>query len=128
MADKDFDIVDEEDQLAQKSRAHGVPVSWKQGGTDQVVGRDMLVQKPTLDQVNLFSNKRVRTCATCKYFAHNHAKPILGSFIAQLWEEWGPGGHRYVGDRPDRLGRCREDAELMVGPSSLACSHYKLKS
>lgn len=126
MADDELNVIDEEDAHAQRTRG-GVPVTWQAGGTSQVVGRDMLVQKPTARELKVFQNKRVRTCATCKHFAQAHMKPQLGGFMRRLWEEWGPGGHRYVGDRPDRLGRCREDAELAVGPNSLACDHYNPK-
>jgi len=126
MSDKEFDIVDEEDALAQRARG-GVPIEWKAAGSDEVVGRDMLIQQPTQGQVNLFSQARVRTCSGCRSFAHEHfqQKDVKRGFIRMLWEEWGAGGHRYVGDRPDRLGRCKQDASLAVGPSSLACSHYK---
>lgn len=128
MADSEFDVIDDEDRQAQQ-RAGGVPISWKAGPGGQTVGRDMLVCKPNAHEVNVFSRTRVRTCGSCRYFAHEHfqQRQVKRGFIRRLWEEWGPEGHKYVGDRPDKLGRCREDAELAVGPNSLGCSHYKVK-
>ncbi len=129
MPDDERDIVDAEDAAAQQARG-AVPITWKAGGTEQIVGRDMLVAQPTRAQVNLFSQSRIRTCASCKSFAHEHfqQKDVKRGFIRAIWEEWGPNGHKYVGDRPDKLGRCRQDERLAVGPNSLACSHYKAKS
>lgn len=129
MADDERNVIDEEDVLAQLSRG-AVPVQWKSGPTGEVVGRDMLIHQPTRSQVNLFSQSRIRTCGGCKHFAHEHfqQKDIKRGFLTALWEEWGPNGHKYVGDRPDKLGRCKQDSSLAVGPSSLACDHYKAKS
>jgi|SRR6185503_11798414 len=127
MADKDRDVVDEEDAVARDNagQAAGLPLQW-QNGAGEGVGQQRMIQKPTLKQVEQFTRAQVRTCGSCKHFRNNHFRQIAGRFMAKLIHEyqWNP---KYIGDRPENMGRCAEDESLAVGPNSLACSHYNPK-
>lgn len=128
MADDERNVIDEEDVYAQQERAAPLPIDWKTGG--QVIAREQLIRKPTARQAQVFASARVRTCADCKFFRHDalqKPKGLVRGFMHRLWEEWGTKGSNFLGDRPDRMGRCAQDEELVTGPSSLACDHYKPK-
>lgn len=134
MADDERNIIDEEDAEAQQMRSAGLPMQWKQGATGEVVGENRLIRKATPDQVNIFTRARVRTCGDCQYFRPAAMKEqarnghsVVRNFMARIWSEWGDKGGDYLGDSPDKLGRCKQDAEVAVGPRSLACNHYKTK-
>lgn len=130
MADDERNIIDEEDAEAQRSRAAPLPIDWKIGATGQTVGRDALIQAPNARQLRVFQNKRVRTCGDCKFLrqdAFQKPKGMLSGFMRGVWEMWGTSPSKYLADRPDKLGRCAQDPDLVVGPSSLACDHYRAK-
>lgn len=128
MADhRKLNVIDEEDAEGQRARANmvGLPLSWANAdGT--VVGKNRMVQAPTLDQVRTFSCTRVRTCADCVHFQRGFFQQVKDRFMAALVHEhqWNP---KFIGDRPERMGRCAQDPELVTGPNSLACDHYRVK-
>lgn len=130
MSDRERDIVDEEDAEIQRTHgtgAGGIPISWKSG--NRTFARDSLIRAPTTEQVNLFTQTRVRTCSMCKHFKPQHfgdKKPIADKFMAQLVHDhqWHP---KFIGDDPSKMGRCGEDPSLLVGPNSLGCSAFRAK-
>ena len=128
MADDKRDVVDDEDAAARTAagEAAGLPLRWNNGASGESFGQQRMIQKPTLQQVELMTNAKVRTCGGCKHFRQHHFGQIAGPFMAKLIHEyqWNP---KYLGDSPDKMGRCAESEELVVGPNSLACSHYNEK-
>jgi len=114
---------DDDDQIP----APSIPISWKVGG--QVVGTQRLVQQPTEGEVNLFSDPRVKTCGSCKFFDRNE-KTLEKFRQTDFWRrlkydyKWKT---RYLPGKPEELGLCGVQDGTCVGPQSRACNHYKLK-
>lgn len=122
------DIVDEEDAEAQRVRADmaGLPVSYRTGGDGRMVGSERLIQLPTLKDTALFGIKRIRTCGGCKFFQQKAFAPVRAEFMAQLVHDhrWNPA---FIGDDPQKMGRCEQDETLLTGPNSLGCSQFRAK-
>lgn len=123
-SDEMDDFIDEEDKLAMEIRARtrGIPTNF--GGKHQT-----LVSLPTEEEKELFSNTRVRTCASCKHFRKEHFgdnRKLVNKFVAALIHdyEW---RKEFLGDNPENMGRCGAKDNLVTGPSSLACQSYRPK-
>lgn len=107
--------------------APSIPITWKVGG--QTVGTQNLVQQPTEGEVNLFSDTRVKTCASCKFFDRNE-KTVQKLRQTDFWRKlkyeyrW---RLKYLPGDPDELGLCGAQDGTLVGPTSRACNQYKLK-
>lgn len=129
MADDDafeMGVVDEEDRAAQRVRgeSRGVPMTMSAGG--QTVSRSQLVHQPSLSEVRSFSKTQVRTCGMCKHFRHKDFQDVKDTFMAKLIHEyqWNP---KFIGDNPANMGRCAQNDQIVVGPSSLGCEVFKAK-
>lgn len=116
------------DSAKQRLRPKSLPVVYKQGGSGKVVKQgEIPVVRPNAGEVGLYGNQRVRTCAECKNFA-----PEMLS-----WRERWEFGMRlvreenwklsHIGHHIKEIARCREDATLVVGPTSRACDHFTPK-
>jgi hypothetical protein len=114
------DVIDEEDKAAFEARAQGIPLDF--GGV-----KTSMVQAPSPHQLQVFSNSRVRTCGSCKNFARHHFAPHQAKFLAELKHEYG-WEKKLLCEDPDKMGRCTDKGDTIVGPSSLACSNYRAKS
>jgi hypothetical protein len=113
------DIIDEEDKAAFEARAQGIPLDF--GGVQRP-----MVHLPTAHEQKVFSNARVRTCGGCKRFARHHFAPHQAKFLAELKHEY-EWDQKFLCEDPDKMGRCTDNAELVVGPNSLACSNFRAK-
>jgi hypothetical protein len=103
-----------------------LPVQWVHKG--QVVHKTTTsvspLHQPTPDEIASFSSQRVDTCASCRHFRGvEKDRPAINGFVALalLEAKW---KKAFLGDDPDKLSRCGENSELVVGPNSRACGHY----
>lgn len=107
-----------------------IPLTWKDGATGEVHSQQMLVQRPTEGEVNVFSQQRVKTCADCKHFDRNE-KTLKKFRDTKFFRELVHGYQwklKYLPGKPEELGLCGVRSGTVVGPTSKACDHYKLKS
>jgi hypothetical protein len=100
-----------------------LPVFWKSGG--KTVGKTSSpIHMPTLSETASFAQTNITTCGSCRHFrGPEKDRATISGFVAQAIHEAG-WKKLYLGDKPERLGRCTEDAELVVGPNSKSCSRY----
>lgn len=100
-----------------------LPVFWKSGG--KVIAKsETKVHLPTNSEVATFASQDIKTCASCKHFrGPEKDRPTVKGFVAAAMHEAG-WKKMFFGDKPENLGRCGEDAGLVVGPNSRACTHH----
>jgi len=113
----------DQDPKAPRYVPQSLPVFWKSGG--KVIAKtETKVHLPTGTEVAAFSTSDVKTCGSCKGFrGPDKDRPTIKGFVAAAMHEAG-WKKMFLGDKPENLGRCTEDAELVVGPNSRACTHY----
>jgi hypothetical protein len=110
-----------------KPQPTSLPVFWKTGG--QVVSTSRSpVHLPTTQEQAVFGSQDVKTCGSCRHFrgdeqvSKEDAASLRGMVRAAMFESgW---KRMFFGHKPEALRRCREDAELAVGPQSRACSRH----
>lgn len=110
-----------------KAQPSSLPVFWKTGG--KVVSQTRSrVHLPTAGELESFSSAQVRTCGECKHFRGDEApsKADASSIREMVRAAVHVNGWKrmFFGHQPEDLRRCREDAELAVGPMSRACSRF----
>lgn len=114
------------DQDGPKLVPKTLPVLWKSGG--KTIARSQTqIHVPTTGEAMAFGAQDIKTCATCRYFrGPEKDRPVVQGFVAAALHEakWKLG---FLGDKPENLGRCGEDKELVVGPNSRACGHYTVR-
>lgn len=105
-----------------------LPVLWKHQG--KTIARSQTkIHLPTTGEVATFANAAtMKTCANCTHFRgpQKDRQSIAGFVAAAIHEaQWKMG---FLGDKPENLGRCGEDAQLVVGPNSKACTHHTART
>lgn len=114
------------DQDGPKLVPKTIPVLWKSGG-QTIAKSHTKVHLPTTGEVQLFSATDIKTCGSCRAFrGPDKDRPTIRGFVAAAMHEAG-WKKQFLGDKPENLGRCSEDAELVVGPNSRACGHYRAR-
>lgn len=110
-----------------------IPVTWGTGAKDprtgrmkhQIDSRSEVITEPSLADIAAFSDPTVKTCGSCAHFRPPEKdRPTIRGFLARAIHEAG-WKKEYMGDKPENLGRCRENADLVVGVHSRQCDHYK---
>lgn len=110
-----------------------IPITYKAGNQTST---SRMIQQPTPGEVGHFSNKRVRTCASCRFFDKNERTDKFirdNQIFKKMRSEYGwkePG--RYMPTTTpgalQELGICgQSQGTRMVGPTSGACDQYRLK-
>lgn len=107
-----------------EAMAPSIPVTWKSGNTTLPAKSKIVL--PTAQEVGTFSDVRIQTCGGCQYFQHRHGQTVVDKFMAMVlydakWKK------EFVSEDPSKLGRCAQNADLMTGPNSRSCDHWRAK-
>lgn len=108
-----------------------LPVTWNSGksGTPgapaPIHSRAAVIAEPTLEDIAAFSDQNAKTCGSCKFFhPPDKNRPTIRGFLARAIYEAG-WKKEYMGDSPENMTRCRENADLVVTMNSKSCDHYR---
>lgn len=90
------------------------------------VSRVDLVRTPTSRELAVFSDPRMKTCGSCKHFDKELGQREIArtKFLAVMTHEVGF-QKEHMGAPSEELGICKDRGDMVVGPHTKMCEHYR---
>jgi hypothetical protein len=87
-----------------------------------------VIYQPSLPETAIFSQQRQRTCGMCKFFRHDEGQRRLfrEKRLLEIVHDYG-WKTKHMGDDPRRLAVCSQHDDMLVGPNTFGCEHFKVK-